>query len=316
MRRSIAVTFVLVVLVALPVYAQQSGITLESLSARIETLVAGQQYVLQRVAALETTVAVQAQPAVMVVTSTPIPSDTPIPTSTPEPTETVTREPSATPAATAMQRRITVDRRLSLRRGPGNSHSIVIYVERNSQLEILGRNLAGSWIQVSYNDEIGWLPARYADDVTSIPIVATPTPLPKNTVAPTGTPVPTATTEALSQEAWEYMIEFAKRDTLGMGRNPAHYTDRQYEEWTGMLVARIREAAKNCEMDFMDLAKAIDEEALLLEETGIPKRLDAAARWDFARTLTEFWDESIDTSCKRRIAGRRLWIIANYGDDE
>ena len=112
------------------------------------------------------------------------------------------------------------------------------------------------------------------------------------------------------------MIEFAKRDTLGMGRNPAHYTDRQYEEWTGMLVARIREAAKNCEMDFMDLAKAIDEEALLLEETGIPKRLDAAARWDFARTLTEFWDESIDTSCKRRIAGRRLWIVANYSDDE
>ncbi len=99
-----------------------------------------------------------------------------------------------------------------------------------------------------------------------------------------------------------------------MGRNPDNYTDQQYDDWVCMLTAKLREAAENCDMGLMELAEVIDSEALLLEETGIPERLDAAARWDFLRTLTEWWDETVETSCQRKIAGRRLWIVANYGD--
>ncbi len=332
MIRFIVLAVVLVALIALPVYAQQSGLTLEGVSSRIDVLFTGQTYLTQRIAALETAVAISSQQQAVVL-ATPIPTAThlplptqtftPIPTPTSEPTETPTREPSATPTRipsitptpTTASASVTADRRLSLRRAPGNS-SIVAYIALNNQFEVIGKNLDGSWVHVNYNGQIGWLQASYAKGVSNLSIVSTPTPLPSPTSRPTRTPIPTATMEVLSQEAWDYMIEFTKRETIGLGRNPDNYTDEQYDEWTGTFVTKMREAAENCDMDFLDIAKIIDEEALLLEETGIPKRLDAGARWDFTQLLTEWWDETVESSCKRKIIGRRLWIVANYGDEE
>ena len=326
MFRFIALAVVLVVLVALPVYAQQSGLTLEGVSSRIDVLFAGQTYLTQRIAALETTVAISSQRQVVALptsTHTPVPSSptqtfTPIPTPIPQPTKTATMEPSVTPTPRPAQALAVVIRRQMLRRGPGTNHAVIDTVSAGDEFDILGKNMNGTWWQVEYEGQPAWISDSHVDafNTERITIVATPTPLPSPTVADTPTPNPTVTIESLSQEAWEYMKGFAKRDTIGMGRNPDNYTDKQYEEWMGMLTTKLREAAKNCDMDLMELAKFIDEEALLLEETGIPERLDAAARWDFLRTLTEWWDESVKSSCERKIVGRRLWIVANYGDEE
>ncbi len=333
MKRFIALAVVLVPLIALPVYAQQSGLTLESLSTRIDVLFSGQQYLTHRIAALETAVAISSQQQiVMVVTATPIPP-TPLPTATqqpptqtytpvptltlaPEPTETATMEPSATPrptfTPTPASARVTSDRRLSLRRGPGNSHSIVAYVEVNNQFEVIGRNIAGSWIQVNYNGKIGWLPARYAKDVDSIPIVATPTPLPKNTVAPTRTPVPTATTESISQEHWEILIEAVRKDMLALGYSPTNYSEEQIKDWAGDHGVNMITAMKKCRLSFSELAEIIEENAQLLDETGIPKREEFGSRWDLVSALAEYRSEDDPRSCLAYTEGRRRYLIDYY----
>ena len=322
MKRSITLAVILAILIAVPVLAQ-SGVSLESLSARVDSLFQGQAYLNSRINALETSVAVGQRQIVVVPTATPIPSSTPsftpIPTSIPEPTETATMEPSATFTPTPpAEAKLRVEIRVQLRRGPGTNHAVVGTVEAGSVFTITGRNLNRNWWQVDHEGTLAWVQNQYVTTAYShlAKVVATPTALPSPSPKPTNTPVPTATTEVLSQDEWEYMMEFTKRDTIGMGRNPDNYTDEQYDNWTSTLITTIKEAAKNCGMDFIELAKIIDEEALLLEETGIPKKLDAAARWDFARTLTEFWDETVESSCKRKVVGRRLWIVANYGDDE
>lgn len=332
MKRWIITVVVLVALIALPVYAQQSGLTLEGLSSRIDVLFSGQQYLTNRIAALETAVAISSQQqVVMVVTATPIPPTplptatqpppatyTPVPTRTPRPTATATRRPSATFTPVPAQAMVVVIRRQMLRRGPGTNHAVIDTVSAGDEFDILGKNMNGTWWQVEYEGQPAWISASHVDafNTDRIAIVSTPTPLPSPTVADTATPVPTATTEVLSQDEWELMMELAEKDIEGMGRDPDIYTTAQMRSMASNLTTELRKAAENCGMDLMELARIIDSEALLLEETGIPKRLDAAARWDFIRTLTEYWDESVKSSCERKIVGRRLWIVANYGEEE
>lgn len=105
MIRSFVIAAPLVALLALPVYAQQSGLTLEGLSSRVEALTkrievlfAGQEYMTYRMNALETVVALSSeQVAIVVVTATPISTATPIPTITPIPS-LPPPTPSFTPA--------------------------------------------------------------------------------------------------------------------------------------------------------------------------------------------------------------------------
>ena len=85
MIRFVALAVVLVALIALPVYAQQAGLTLEGLSSRIDVLFSGQQYLTHRIAALETAVAISSQQQAVFL-ATPVPTATPIPL----PTQTFT----------------------------------------------------------------------------------------------------------------------------------------------------------------------------------------------------------------------------------
>ncbi len=99
----------------------------------------------------------------------------------------------AVPAG-SLSARVTADA-LNVRAGPGTNYAIVGKLRSGDQVQITGRNEAGTWLQVVYSaaaSEPGWISAQYAEvigDVTKAPI-ATTTAQP---LAPTATPPPRST---------------------------------------------------------------------------------------------------------------------------
>ena len=122
--------------------------------------------------------------------------------------------------------------------------------------------------------------------------------------------------EVLGQDEWDLMMELAKKDMIGVGDDPDDYGDEQVRSWASQLTTKMRQAAELCNMGIEELAAIIDEEAIQLEETGIPEREEAAARWDFAKSLIEYREQDSSMSCREYVEIRRKWIVANYGDDE
>ena len=330
MKRSLSLAVVLAILIVIPAYAQQAGLSLEQLAGRIDVLFAGQTYLTQRIVALETAVAIAQQQAIVVPTATSIPlptqTSTPIPTSTPEPTATATKTPTATtrptltltlsvtPTPTQASVRVTADRRLSLRRAPGNNHSIVAYVALNNQFEVIGKNLDSSWVQVSYNGQIGWLQARYADGVNRVPIVATPTPLPKPTVRPTSTPAPTPTLARMSDAEWELILTSVKSDMKGSGKNPEYETAEQLRIWVNERIPRVNTASKRCDLSIEDLFEMMEPHAIRLEEDGLAAEKEWWVRWSFLNILAE-WEESRTGSCNWYLEGYVEWLLDQQEDE-
>ena len=324
MKRSITLAVILAILIAVPVLAQ-SGVSLESLSARVDSLFQGQAYLNSRINALETSVAVGQRQIVVVPTATPIPSPTPsftpIPTSIPEPTETATMEPSATPTRTPSvtptptqaSARVTADRRLSLRRAPGNS-SIIAYINLNNQFEVIGKNLDSSWMQVNYNGQIGWLQARYAEGVSNVPIVSTPTPLPKPTVRPTDTPVPTPTMTKMSDVDWELILTSIKQDLEGSGRNPESESFEQLKIWVDERIPQVNTASKKCDLSVEELFEMMEPHALRIEESGLTVKNDWWARWSFTGVLADR-EEGKSGSCNWYLEGYVEWLLDQEKDE-
>ncbi len=339
MFRFIALAVVLVALLALPVYAQQSGLTLEGLSSRVEALTkrvevlfAGQEYMTYRMNALETVVALSSeQVAVVVVTATPIPTITPIPslppptpsftpapTFTPKPTNSPTTEPSATFTPVPAEARVVLIRRQALRRGPGANHAVVDMADREMEFLVLGKSLNGDWWQVSYEGRPVWISALYADDFNTenIRIAATPTPLPSPTVVDTATPVPTPTIESFAEEEWELIKTMVEKDIVGIGYHPDDYAPEQLDTWMTNFAIKMRDAVEKCNLPFIELAAIIEENGQLIDETGISEREESGARWDLALTLADHRPEDDHRSCEEYAIGRRRWIIIHYGEEE
>lgn len=326
---------------AFPLYAQQAGLTLESLAKRVDVLFAGQEYMTQRMTALETVVALSSeQVAVVVVTATPFPtatpvptatltplptpSFTPVPTSTPERTATATRRPSATPTLTPSitptptpaSVNQTATRRLSLRRGPGNNHSFLAYVPLNNRFEVIGKNLDGSWAQVDYNGKIGWLPARYVEGLENVPIVATPTPLPKPTVTDTPTPVPTPTMEKLSDELWDRLKKAVEDDITDMGRNPEGFTEITKGNYTSGLYALLKQASRQCEMSNTEILDYVDGQVERIVASGKPEKYGFSPRYAMLLDLTESLKVSESTNCKALMLRFTSWVVHDYEPEE
>jgi serine/threonine protein kinase len=104
-------------------------------------------------------------------TSSPTPTDIPQPTltATPIPTATFTPEPLGV---------VNTDE-LNLRRGTSSNFDVIRKLYRGDQVEPIGRNDAGDWLQVrTANGDTGWVVSQYVDinrrslDLT---VVATPT---------------------------------------------------------------------------------------------------------------------------------------------
>lgn len=105
------------------------------------------------------------------VTPTPTPTDTPQSTftATPRPTATLTPEPLGV---------ANVDE-LNLRRGTGSDFDVIRKLSRGDQVELIGRNDAGDWLQVrTANGDTGWVSSQYIDlnrGPSELAVVTTPT---------------------------------------------------------------------------------------------------------------------------------------------
>jgi hypothetical protein len=106
------------------------------------------------------------------------------PTLTLSPERAATAAPTLPPAPTAVPIDIaTVQvQALRVRAGPSTQHSIIVSVKLGQQLEVLGQNDNGSWLQVKFGDVEGWVAAEF---VTVSAVV--PTPEATEGLAPGGT---------------------------------------------------------------------------------------------------------------------------------
>jgi serine/threonine protein kinase len=104
-------------------------------------------------------------------TPTSVPMDTPQPTftATPQPTATFTPEPLG----------VVNTNELNLRRGTSSNFDVIRKLDSGDQLEPIGRNDAGDWLQVrTANGDIGWVASQYVDlnhESSELATVATPT---------------------------------------------------------------------------------------------------------------------------------------------
>jgi uncharacterized protein YgiM (DUF1202 family) len=118
-------------------------------------------------------------------TASPVPTNTPQPTSTSAPTDTPTLRPTATPATP----RAFASGETNLRAGPGTEYPVVGSLPAGGSAEIIGRNQAGTWLQLdSQAGDSVWIIADRVE-VTGLleslaVVVIPPTPTPAATATP------------------------------------------------------------------------------------------------------------------------------------
>jgi hypothetical protein len=114
------------------------------------------------------------------------------PTITPTPTETET--PTVTPTATPEVAQVIIPRAVNVRNGPSTLHNVIGSADSGESYAILGKNTDGSWWQIDYKGQTGWVFGEIVEEkaVTDIPVAVNiptlPPPPPTNT--PTITPTP------------------------------------------------------------------------------------------------------------------------------
>ena len=110
------------------------------------------------------------------------PTDTPVP-STPIP-------PTATPTPRPM---IKINNDMNVRQGPGTNFPIIGTASPGQQHPITGKNPAGDWWEINYNDQAGWVygPLVTATNAEHVRLAAQPTSTPRP--RPTQTPRVTST---------------------------------------------------------------------------------------------------------------------------
>jgi hypothetical protein len=126
-------------------------------------------------------------------TFTPIP-----PTETRAPSPTPTRAPTSTPTPLPPTLRVTADL-LNVRETPSTDAQILARLNAGDTLPVVGRNIAGDWLQVRLKDgRLGWVAVQWVESSvppTALPIGETaarsPTPV-RLTPAPSATPTSAA----------------------------------------------------------------------------------------------------------------------------
>ena len=178
MKKKLFVLLLVVTLLgmAVPLYAQDAGLTLEGLAAKVEAVIELVASMSERMTPLEERLAILEATATPTVT--PTPSPTPPPTPTPTPTS-----PSPT---------VRMSGTMNLRAGPGTNYPILGQAAAGDQFPISGKNPAGGWWQIVYGGQYAWV---YSPLVTAInpelvpvaSIIPTPPPTP---IPPAATPIP------------------------------------------------------------------------------------------------------------------------------
>ncbi|MYH63575.1 MAG: SH3 domain-containing protein [Caldilineaceae bacterium SB0675_bin_29] len=177
MKKTRLVLLIVVALlgITVPLYAQEAGLTLEDLAARVEAMVELVSTMSDRLATYEDRL------AALEATATPTVTPTPSPTPPPTPTPTAT---SASPT-------VSINRIMNVRAGPGTNYPILGQASPGDQYPISGKNPAGGWWQIIYRGQYAWVysplvTATYPELVQVAPVFRTPPPTP----VPTATPIP------------------------------------------------------------------------------------------------------------------------------
>lgn len=134
-------------------------------------------------------------------TPTPVPTSTPTPLSpTDTPTATPTAEPTPTPTFTPLPKpqAIVSAQEANVRRGPGTGHPVVARLRQGETVDLIGRNVDGTWWQVALaTGEEGWVNASLVTTVGPADAVevaaAIPTPPAAAAPRPTAPPAPRPT---------------------------------------------------------------------------------------------------------------------------
>ncbi|MCB0255478.1 MAG: SH3 domain-containing protein [Anaerolineae bacterium] len=165
------------------------------------------------------------EPPPATATRTPLPTFTPTPPETPTPaiapTNTPTPEPMATdtpvdtptpdtpptdaPTPTPEVARLVIDNpTLNVRGGPGTNYAIVGRANNGERYDVTGKNAQGSWYQIDFNGQTGWVSGDYvvlegdpgsvqvAANIPAAPVQPTRPPAPTSAPVPTAAPVPTS----------------------------------------------------------------------------------------------------------------------------
>ena len=183
MKKSLLVWLIVVCLagIAVPLYAQEAGLTLKGVSDKVEAIVELVTSMLDRMTTFEQRL------AVLEATDTPTPTTTPTETPTPTPTEQSTPTPTPTPSSPIA----SITTRMNVRAGPGTNYPIVGQAAPGDQYIISGRNPSGGWWQIIYGGQYAWVysplvTATNAEVVQVASFVPTPVPTP----IPVATPIP------------------------------------------------------------------------------------------------------------------------------
>jgi hypothetical protein len=152
---------------------------------------------------------------------TPIPQEVTVieATAAPEPAQEApspTQEPpSPTPVPVA---RLTAGQNVNIRRGPGTNYPVIGSLRAGQSYDITGKNAAGTWWQLTFNGQPGWVIAslvsasgdagtvQVAQNIPQPPPTARPQPRPQPT-APPAAPQPTA----VPARRYEYNIAIVQK---------------------------------------------------------------------------------------------------------
>ena len=273
--RIMLVVAVLTLAASIPIYAQQKGITLESLSRRIDILFTGQQYSLERIVALETAVAEYIPP---------------------------------------VDNRIQViaTGNVNVRQGPGTEHPIIGTATEGQILPSEGEDPDGIWWQVEFDGQTGWIHGFYLEifDPDSTKQPETPTPLRGNEQATT--PEPVDIPQGTSRTLWIQTADLVIKDFKSRGFEGSYLTPEALDEVINTYMQTAIEAADECEFEVAELLNVVDHNADRLDQTDIPENLDISPRWDLISSLIEHRHE--DFSCEVNLQGRVNWIIDEYSE--
>lgn len=122
------------------------------------------------------------------------------PTTAPEQVEPPTPEPTATVVQAA---EVVINSPMNVRGGPGTNYNVIGAANQGDRYPVTGKNNDGSWWQIGFNGQQGWV---FADLVTAQNVQAVaiapniPAPPPTAIPQPTAVPQPTNPPEAPPQE--------------------------------------------------------------------------------------------------------------------
>ena len=134
-------------------------------------------------------------------TPTATPDATPTQVDTPTPEIPPTPEPTPTPETARL---VINNPTLNVRSGPGTNFGAIGQARNGERYDITGKNAAGTWYQINFNGQTGWVAGEYviiegdpnavqvAGNIPAPPVQPTRPPAPTAAPQPTAPPAPVA----------------------------------------------------------------------------------------------------------------------------